>query len=92
MNNQAATQETKGFKTDKSSLIRELDVKQRKVLKLFVEFKEIISNQITTKLNISDQSARLLIRNWVKEGFITSTNTSNKARKYTLSDKFEELI
>lgn len=92
VNNQASTQETKGFKTDKSTLIRELDVKQRKVLELFVEFKEITSNQIATKLNISDQSARLLIRNWVKEEFITSTNTSNKARKYTLSDKFNELI
>lgn len=92
VNNQAITQENKGFSTDKSPLIRELDIKQRKVLELFVEFKEITANQIAIKLGVSDQSARVLIRSWVNEGFIIPTNTSNKARKYTLSNKFEELI
>lgn len=92
VNKQAIKQTTQGFSADKSSLIRELDIKQRKVLELFAEFKEIDSLQIAEILNISAQSARALLRQWINENFLQYANESKKARKYLLGEKYEGLV
>jgi Fic family protein len=77
---------------DMSSAMRKLDVKQRKILELFVEFKEVTSMQIAGYLNISQQSGRLLANRWIKEGFLKLANSSKKARKYCLAEKYEESV
>lgn len=82
----------KGFTADKSPLLRELDIKQRKVLELFAEFKEINSTQIAEILGVSAQSARALLRQWIAEGFLKYANESKKARTYRLAEKFEGLV
>ena len=85
-------EKTKGFTTDKSPLLRELDIKQRKVLELFAEFKEVNSTQIADILGISAQSARTLLRQWIAEGFLQYANESKKARTYRLAERFEKLV
>lgn len=92
VNEHAKDEKTKGFTSDKSPLLRELDIKQRKVLELFAEFKEANSLQIAEILSISPQSARFLLRQWIAEGFLQYANESKKARTYKLTEKFERLI
>ena len=82
----------KGFTVDKSPLLRELDIKQRKALELFVEYKEITSGQLAGYMGISEQSARILLRKWIKEGFLKVANPAKKNRTYGLSELFEALI
>lgn len=73
-------------------MLRELDIKQRKVLELFAEFKEINSTQIAEILGVSAQSARALLRQWISEGFLQYANESKKARTYRLAERFEKII
>lgn len=70
--------------------MRELDIKQRKVLELFAEFKEVNSTQIADILGVSAQSARVLLRQWIAEGFLQYANESKKARTYRLAERFEK--
>jgi Fic family protein len=77
---------------DVSSAMRKLDVKQRKILELFVEFKEVTSIQIAEYLNISQQSGRLLANQWIKDDFLELANSSKKARKYCLAEKYEKSV
>lgn len=92
VNKQAIKQTIQGFTADKSPLIRELDIKQRKVLELFTEFSEVDSLQISEILKISAQSARALLRQWIAENFLQYTNESKKARKYMLGEKYKGLV
>ena len=80
------------YTTDKSPILRELDIKQRKVLELFAEFKEVNSTQIADTLGISAQSARFLLRQWIAEGFLQYANESKKARTYKLAEKYEMIF
>jgi Fic family protein len=77
---------------DMSSAMRKLDVKQRRILELFIEFEEVTSMQIAEYLNISQQSGRLLANQWIKDDFLKLTNSSKKARKYCLAEKYEKSI
>ena len=92
VNEHAKDEKVKGFTADKSPVLRELDIKQRKVLELFAEFKEVNSMQIADILGVSAQSARALLRQWIAEGFLQYANESKKARTYRLAEKFEGLV
>ena len=82
----------KGFTVDKSPLIRNLDIHQRKVLELFVEFKELSSSQMAKYIGINEQAMRILIRKWVTDEFLAVANSAKKSRTYILSEKYEKLI
>jgi Fic family protein len=75
-----------------SSMLRKLNVIQRKILELFVEFEEINSSQIAEYLGMSRQSGRLLANRWISEGFMEKANPSKKARRYRLAAPYEELL
>ena len=92
VNKHAKDEKTKGLTVDKSPLLRELDIKQRKVLEMFAEFKEVNNTQIADILGISAQSARALLRQWITESLLQYANESKKARTYKLAEKFENLI
>ena len=82
----------KGLSVDKSPLIRQLDIKQRKALELFVEYKEITSGQLAGYMGISEQSARLLIKKWIEDGFLQVANPAKKNRTYVLTKEFEDML
>ena len=77
---------------DKAPILRKLDIKQRKVLKLFTEYQEITSVQAGQYLGISAQSAHLLLNKWVDEGFLKLVNAAKKNRTYGLEKEFEDLL
>lgn len=82
----------KGFTADKAPVLRRLDIRQRRILELFAEYKEITSNQAGEYLDISSQSARLLLNKWVAEGFLQLANSAKKNRSYALTKQYEKLL
>lgn len=85
-------QARKQITSDKSPLMRKLDVKQRKILELFTEFEEVSSTQIANYLGLSQQSGRLQANQWVKSEFLIISNKSKKSRKYKLAPLYEEIL
>ena len=85
-------EQNKGLTTDKSPILRKLDIKQRKILELFTEYQEITSIQVGQYLGISAQSARLLLNKWVEIGFLRLANQAKKNRTYALTAEFESLL
>lgn len=92
INIKAQEQQNTGIKTDISPMLRKLDIKQRKILELFTEFEEITSIQAGEYLNLSSQSARLILNKWVQEGFLSIVNKARKNRTYGLAPEYEKLI
>ena len=77
---------------DQSVLIRKLDPRQRKALQLFQEFETITSHQIGNLFGFKPRTSAALCANWVKSGFLTIVDSSNKGRKYKLSTRYKKLI
>ncbi len=73
-------------------LIRELNPKQRIVLTLFSEFKEITTKQVAEALGYRPRTARDLCQKWVSAGFLVVGETSKRTRTYRLNDKYEDLV
>ena len=73
-------------------ILRELDVKQRKILELFEKHKTITSNDIALFFNFAPRTARQLAQDWVEEGFLIMTDSSKKARKYQLNKNLEKRL
>lgn len=88
----ATEEQNKGLITDKSPILRKLDIKQRKILELFTEYQEITSIQAGQYLGISAQSARLLLNKWVEAGFLRLANQAKKNRTYALTTEYESLL
>lgn len=77
---------------DLSPILRNLDVKQRKILQLFENQKTITSNDIAEFFNFAPRTARKLAQDWVEEGFLVIADSSKKSRKYTLNDILENKL
>ena len=88
----ATEEQNKGLTSDKSPILRKLDIKQRKILELFTEYQEITSIQAGQYLDISAQSARLLLNKWVETGFLRLANIAKKNRTYALATEYESLL
>jgi len=89
--NQMQEANNKGL-PDTSILLRKLDPKQRKALELFKQFEVITSSQIGELFGFKPRTSAKLCADWVNQGFLKIVDYSNKRRKYTLSDKYIELI
>ena len=81
----------KGF-PDQSSLLKKLNPRQRKALELFQQFEVVTSHQIGELFGYKPRTSAALCSQWVKEGFLTIIDFSNKGRKYKLSARYEELL
>jgi Fic family protein len=87
-----ALEAAQGGAKDKSSALRSLDARQRKALTLFQDHDEIKAPDIGNLFKIRPRTATAICQKWVKEGFIVITDTSRKARKYSLTKKYRHLI
>ena len=76
---------------DKSSLIRKLNPKQRKILILFQKFEIITSKQIGELFGFKPRTSAQLCSDLVKEGFLEIVDQSNRGRKYRLAKQYENL-
>ncbi len=77
---------------DTSQMLRELDIRQRKILTLFKKYKEINSLQVAKLLKIQPRTARLILAKYTKSGFLVITNYSYKNRSYTINKQYEGFI
>jgi len=78
--------------SDQSELLKKLDPKQRKALELFGQFEVVSSRQIGELFSYKPRTSAALCAQWVKGGFLSVVNFSNKGRKYKLSDRYEDLL
>lgn len=76
---------------DQSDLLRKLDPRQRKALQLLREFDSVTSKQIGELFGFKDRTSSKICKEWVEFGFLESIGSSNKGRKYRLSEKYNEL-
>lgn len=88
---QALEAANKGAK-DQSNVLRILNPRQRKSLRLFKKKAYITSRDIAFLFGISERAARDVLSTWLMDGFIEIGDKSKKARKYVLSKAYSSLI
>ncbi len=72
--------------------IRKLNIRQRKTLELFQDFKIITSSQIGQLFELKPRTSAKICAEWVENGFLGIVDSSNKRRTYKLSKQFEDII
>ncbi|SEF89835.1 Fic family protein [Bryocella elongata] len=88
---QAQAESTRGA-IDQSRLLRTLDARQRKVLALFRDSREISAKEIGTLFGFQPRTAALLCQRWVESNFLIPTSMARKTRRYRLADQYEAMI
>lgn len=73
-------------------LIQELDARARRVLTLFAKADSIRAADVLGILPISDRAVRSHLAQWVEMGFLIVQDTSNRARRYGLSEVYRKYI
>lgn len=73
-------------------LLRPLDYRARRVLGMFSNQNVIKSSEVANILGLSTRQIRLLISQWVTQGWLEAVDTSKRGRKYKLSADYEKLI
>lgn len=76
---------------DEIKVLRELDAKQRQVLNLFETQKFVTAKDVAEFFKFSPRSARLLVLEWVNNGFLLAIGEGKK-RKYQLNEKYEKIL
>jgi Fic family protein len=77
---------------DDSGLLRALDPRQRKALQLFRRSDVITSGDVARLFTISARTARLLLADWARRGFVVVIDPAKKSRKYGLGGEFKALV
>ena len=77
---------------DQSWLLRNLDAKQKKALTLFESSREVATKDIAALFGFHQQTASLLCRRWVDEGFLVTADAAKKSRRYRLSREYEQMF
>jgi Fic family protein len=88
----AAVRAASAGEKGQSPSLRELDLKQRKVLALFQTQKTITSKEIGELFGFKPKTCSNLCRKWVDDQFLIVVDPSKKSRKYELSGRFHSLI
>ncbi len=89
--NQALGAASRGAK-DRSSILRRLDPRQRRVLELFKDQGTATTVEIANRLGLSPRTVVALCREWVKGEFLEMHDPSRKNRAYRLGKNYEEVI
>ena len=77
---------------DNELLLRTLDPRKRKALKLFKMFAVVTAAQIGQLFGFRPRTSAQLCKDWVADGFLIVVNASNKKRSYSLSPHYEILV
>ncbi|HEY5038528.1 MAG TPA: FaeA/PapI family transcriptional regulator [bacterium] len=59
---------------------------------LFASHAKVTTPEIARKLGLSDRMVRLLLIQWVKEGWLKLANASKRGRAYELSGPLKKYI
>lgn len=80
------------FSALKTPSLRDLNMRQRKILNLFVTQSCITSLDVGKCLKVKDRARAHICQKWVESGFLVIDNPSNKARTYRLSTPYQPLL
>lgn len=80
-----------GFHSEPQAL-RRLDPRARAVLGLFGRMERITARDVASTLGLSERMARVLVREWVDEGWLQIAEPSRRTRAYTLSAIYRQFI
>ncbi len=72
--------------------LRQLDHRARVVLALFAKKERITTNDAAQALGLSSRMVRILLQQWLKDGWLVLTDKSNRARAYSLSATYRKFI
>lgn len=82
-----------GEKDDENiELLRPLNHRARRILGLFAQQDFIKSSDVANLLGISTRQARLLLSQWVTQGWLTNADPSRRVRKYELVEEYKGLL
>lgn len=73
-------------------VLRRLDHRSRVVLGLFAKKETITAPGVAEELGLSERMARNLLKDWVEDGWLQVSNSSRRARAYSLSAKYRQYI
>jgi len=73
-------------------LLRPLDHRARRVLGLFTKQDSIKSSDVASLLGVSTRQARLLLSQWVMQGWLEISDPSRRGRKYQLVKEYKGLL
>ena len=72
--------------------LRRLDHRARAVLALFAGAETITATQVAGALGLSERTARLVLHEYVTDGWLRIANPSNRRRAYSLSASYRQYI
>lgn len=72
--------------------LRQLDRRARMVLSLFARKDRLTVQDVSVLLGLSNRMVRLLMQEWVKDGWLVVADPSNRSRSYNLSAKYRKYI
>jgi Fic family protein len=87
-----AQREALAGRLDRSRPLRDLDVRQRKVMVLFERSRDITAKEIADLFSFTPRAANLLCHRWVRQGFLIVSEAARKTRRYRLADVYEEIV
>lgn len=76
---------------DQTSLLRELDARQKRILNAFRESRFLTTKEIAEYLGVSSRTALTLCNAWVKNDFLIQQG-ERKSRRYELSETWTKLL
>lgn len=77
---------------DQAQLLRALDARQRRVLDLFQEQEVVTAREVGALFGFAPRTASEICRKWLDSGFLTVVNSSKKARRYKLANRFSRIL
>lgn len=77
---------------DHSHLLRKLDIRQRKVIELFENFKTVTSSQIGELFGFKPRTNSQICKKWCEKNFLKIVDESNRGRKYGLARQYHSLL
>jgi Fic family protein len=72
--------------------LRKLDRRARAVLGLFAKRDRIAAPEVARSLGLSDRMARVLLQEWVRDGWLVVADPSRRKRAYELSAIYRQYI
>lgn len=73
-------------------LLRQLDVRARRILSLFLDQETIGSGDVAETLGVSTRQARNLLAQWVEDGWLEIADPSKRGRSYVLVEEYQSLL
>ncbi len=72
--------------------LRSLDRRARAVISLFASKDKITAQDVAAALGLSSRMVRLLLKEWIQDGWLVVADASNRGRSYVLSAIYRQFI